>query len=73
MNRITAALTAELRAIPGVRNVGAHVGRALASDQVVNINSGEVWVSIDPAADYDSDARRRRSRSSTATRGAAAT
>jgi Cu/Ag efflux pump CusA len=53
MNRITAALTAELRTVPGVRNVGAHTGRALASDQVVNINSGEVWLSIDPAADYD--------------------
>lgn len=54
MNRITAALTTELRATPGVRNVGAHSGRALASDQVVNINSGEVWLSIDPSADYDS-------------------
>ena len=53
MNRITATLTSELRATPGVRNVGAHSGRALASDQVVNINSGEVWLSIDPAADYD--------------------
>lgn len=52
MNRITGALTAELRATPGVRNVGAHSGRALASDQVVNINSGEVWVSIDASADY---------------------
>lgn len=53
MNRITAALTDELRATPGVRNVGAHVGRALASDQVVNINSGEVWLSIRPSADHD--------------------
>lgn len=53
MNRITAALTAELRATPGVRNVGAHVGRAIASDQIVNINSGEVWLSIDSAVDYD--------------------
>jgi Cu/Ag efflux pump CusA len=26
MNRITAAVTAELRAVPGVRNVGAHGG-----------------------------------------------
>lgn len=52
MNRITAAVTTELRTIPGVRNVGAHIGRALASDQVVNINSGEVWLSIDPAVDY---------------------
>jgi CzcA family heavy metal efflux pump len=53
MNRITTTVTAELRAISGVRDVGAHTGRALASDQIVNINSGEVWLSIDPAADYD--------------------
>jgi CzcA family heavy metal efflux pump len=53
MDRITGALTAELRKTPGVRGVGAHSGRALASDQVVNINSGEVWLSIEPNADYD--------------------
>ncbi|WP_433272433.1 efflux RND transporter permease subunit [Actinosynnema sp. CS-041913] len=52
MNRITAALTGELRRTAGVRNVGAHSGRALASDQVVNINSGEVWLSMAPDADY---------------------
>jgi Cu/Ag efflux pump CusA len=54
MSRITASLTRELREVPGVRNVGAHLGRALASDQIVNINSGEVWLSLDPAADYAS-------------------
>ncbi|MEO7294832.1 MAG: efflux RND transporter permease subunit, partial [Candidatus Limnocylindria bacterium] len=53
MNRIAAAASRELSAIEGVRNVGAHVGRAVASDLVVNINSGELWVSIDPDADYD--------------------
>jgi Cu/Ag efflux pump CusA len=53
MSRITATVTAELRAIPGVRTVDAHTGRALAADQIVNINSGEVWLGIDPAADYD--------------------
>ena len=54
MNRITTTVTAELRDIPGVRDVGAHAGRALASDQIVNINSGEVWLCIDPAVDYGS-------------------
>jgi CzcA family heavy metal efflux pump len=53
MHRIIAQATHELRAIPGVRNVGAHVGRALQGDEVVGISSGELWVSIDPAADYD--------------------
>ncbi|MGH2706822.1 MAG: efflux RND transporter permease subunit, partial [Actinomycetota bacterium] len=53
MNRITARASRELRALPGIRNVGAHVGRAVMSDQVVGINSSELWVSIDPTADYD--------------------
>lgn len=54
MSRITIAASKELRAIPGVRNFGAHVGRAVQSDEVVGINFTENWVSVDPAADYDS-------------------
>jgi CzcA family heavy metal efflux pump len=53
MTRITAAAARELRAVPGVRGVGAHVGRAVTSDQVVNVNSGELWVSLAGSADYD--------------------
>jgi Cu/Ag efflux pump CusA len=53
MDRITTNASRELRAIPGVRNVGAHVGRAVTSDQVVNPNASELWVSIDLNADYD--------------------
>jgi CzcA family heavy metal efflux pump len=53
MSRITIAASKELRAIPGVRNFGAHVGRAIQSDEVVGINFTENWVSVDPSADYD--------------------
>lgn len=53
MSRITALAARELRSIPGVRDVGAHVGRAITGDQVVGVNSAELWVSIDPDADYD--------------------
>jgi Cu/Ag efflux pump CusA len=52
MDRITQAAAHELRAVPGVRDVGAHVGRAIASDQVVDVNSGEMWVDVAPGADY---------------------
>lgn len=52
MNRIAAAASRDLRSIPGVRNVGAHVGRAVTSDRSVGVNSGELWVSLDPQADY---------------------
>lgn len=52
MNRITAQASEELRAIPGVRNVSFHVGRAITGDAVVGINSGEIWISLDENADY---------------------
>jgi Cu/Ag efflux pump CusA len=54
MTRIVSRAAAELRAIPGVRDVGAHVGRAIMSDERTSVNSGEIWVSMDQAADYDS-------------------
>jgi Cu/Ag efflux pump CusA len=53
MSRIAARISHELRAIPGIRNVGAHIGRAVLGDQVVGINSAELWLSIDPASDHD--------------------
>jgi len=52
MDRITALATHELRSVPGVSAVGAHVGRAVTSDQVVEVNAGELWVNIAPSADY---------------------
>jgi len=53
MSRIATLASRELRSIPGVRNVSANVGRAIMSDRRVNINAAELWVSIDPKADYD--------------------
>jgi Cu/Ag efflux pump CusA len=53
MDAITADAVSELRSLPGVANVGAHVGRAVMSDQVVNVNSAEIWINIDSSADYD--------------------
>ena len=51
--RITKRSSQELRAIPGVRNFGAHVGRALGGDEPYGVNFTENWISVDPAADYD--------------------
>ena len=53
MYRITVQASKELRAIPGVRNFGAHIGRAVAADEVVGMYFTENWVSIDPDVDYD--------------------
>ncbi|MBA3450694.1 MAG: efflux RND transporter permease subunit, partial [Chloroflexia bacterium] len=52
MNRITTLVSQELQSLPGVRSVGAHVGRAITSDQSASVNGGELWVSLDPAANY---------------------
>jgi len=52
MDRITAAAENELRALPGVQSVGSHVGRAVGSDQLVNVNSAEVWITLTGGADY---------------------
>ncbi len=51
--RITQRVSKELEAIPGVRGVGGHVGRAVTGDQVVGVNAGQLWVSLAPDADRD--------------------
>jgi CzcA family heavy metal efflux pump len=43
----------DLRAIPGVRNCGSHIGQAQFSDEVHGVDFGENWISIDPGVDYD--------------------
>ena len=53
MSEITRRAVQDLRSLPGVVNVGGEVGRAVMSDQIVDVNSGELWVKVDPAADYD--------------------
>ncbi|MDZ4858119.1 MAG: efflux RND transporter permease subunit [Candidatus Hydrogenedentes bacterium] len=52
MRRITIRASDELLTIPGVRNFGAHIGRAEVADEVVGPNFTELWISIDPDADY---------------------
>ncbi|TPE41575.1 efflux RND transporter permease subunit [Pontibacter mangrovi] len=54
MKRITVKVSKDLRAIEGVRNFGAHIGRAEVADEVVGPNFTELWISVDPnVPDYD--------------------
>ncbi len=53
MNRIMTQVGEEIKALPGTHNVGFEVGRAVTGDQVVGINSGEIWVSLEAGADHD--------------------
>jgi CzcA family heavy metal efflux pump len=53
MRRITTQASRELRAVPGVRNFGSHIGRAEVADEVVGPNFTELWISLDPKVDYE--------------------
>jgi len=53
MSRTVAQASEELKALDGVAKVSAHVGRAETGDQIVGINSAQLWVSLNPAANYD--------------------
>lgn len=53
MSRIDTRMSTELKSVPGVVNVDSHMGRAVLGDQVVNVNSSEMWLTIDRQADYD--------------------
>jgi Cu/Ag efflux pump CusA len=46
-------LSRAVQNVPGVTAAAAHLGRAIGGDRIVNVNSADVWVSIDPDADYD--------------------
>ena len=50
--RTTTAVSKQIRAVPGVRSFGAHIGQALLSEEVFGVNFGENWISLDPSADY---------------------
>jgi Cu/Ag efflux pump CusA len=52
MSRVSTAAAAELRSLPGVQSAGAHVGRAIGADEIVDVNSGEIWLTVAPHADY---------------------
>jgi CzcA family heavy metal efflux pump len=54
MYRVMKQAARELRAVPGVSHVSAHLGRAITGDQVVGMNASQLWLTIDSGADYDS-------------------
>jgi CzcA family heavy metal efflux pump len=56
--RISTLADRELLTIPGVRNAGSHIGQAFIADEVVGVNFGENWVSVDPSVDYDATVAR---------------
>ena len=51
--RVSQLACKELMTVPGVNNCGSHIGQAFAADEVVGVNFGENWISVDPSVDYD--------------------
>ncbi|MGA9101477.1 efflux RND transporter permease subunit [Aeromicrobium sp.] len=51
--RVSVEACQDLRAIPGVRNCGSHIGQALLSDEVYGAYFGENWISVSDQVDYD--------------------
>jgi CzcA family heavy metal efflux pump len=51
--RVSTLANRELLTIPGVRNAGSHIGQAFLMDEVVGVDFGENWISVDPSVDYD--------------------
>ena len=50
MTRTADRVRQELLVVDGVRNFGAHIGRAEVADEVVGPNFAELWISVDPEA-----------------------
>jgi Cu/Ag efflux pump CusA len=55
MTLSTGGLIRDLRQIPGVQNAFANLGRAVLCncERATDVNAGQVWVNIDPKADYE--------------------
>lgn len=53
MTALASQAVEELEALPDVSNVNAQIGRAVMSDRAVDVNEGEIWMTVDADADYD--------------------
>jgi CzcA family heavy metal efflux pump len=51
-DRDVTAVQRELRAIPGIRHVGSHIGQARLGEEVSGVNFSENWISLQPGANY---------------------
>src|ERR1700737_544257 len=55
--RMVLQVSRDLRKVPGVRSFGSHIGQAFLGEEIVGVNFGENWISIDPNVDYDKTLR----------------
>ena len=53
MTAVAGEAVEDLRALSGVADASAQIGRAVMSDEVTSVDRGEVWVRLERDADYD--------------------
>jgi Cu/Ag efflux pump CusA len=53
MDRVTQRVVHELQSLPSVADTAAILGRAVSGDQIVDVNSGQIFVAIKPSASYE--------------------
>ena len=53
MTAVSAQIVEDLGDLPEVRDANAQIGRAVMSDQVVDVNRGQVWVTLAADADHE--------------------
>jgi len=51
-DREVANLQDQVRKVPGVTDVGSHIGQALLGEEVSGVNFSETWLSLSPNANY---------------------
>jgi CzcA family heavy metal efflux pump len=51
-DRQVANLQDQVRKVPGVTDVGSHIGQALLGEEVSGVNFSETWFSLSPNANY---------------------
>ena len=54
MTAIADQAVEELGDLPGITAASAQIGRAVMSDQIVDVDQGEIWLTLDREADYAS-------------------
>lgn len=54
MDEVATDIVLDLQAMPDIDNIASHVGRAVMSDEIADVNSGQIWVSIAEDANRES-------------------
>ena len=52
MNRVVKEIGDKVQLVDGVNNFGADIGRSISGDQIIGVNSAQLWISFNKDVDY---------------------